>query len=62
MAILSKGLSSISVIHSGYIPVSLPFPFTQCTVIDIFMDVLLHAFPAILTFDEMIGFVYSLVS
>ena len=38
------------------------FPFSQCTIIDVFADVLIHAFPVILTFDKMIGSVDSLVS
>ena len=35
---------------------------TECTVVDVFADVLIHAFPVILTFDKMIGSIDSLVS
>ena len=44
------------------IPVSLLFPLTQCTIADVFVDVLIHAFPVTLTFDKMIGSIDYLVS
>ena len=56
MAIFSKGLSGISVIWPCL------FPFTQCTISNVFADVLIHAIPVLLMFDEMIGSVYSLAS
>ena len=37
------------------------FPFTQCTISDVFVDVLIHALLKILSFDEEIRSVNSLV-
>ena len=60
MAILSKGLSGISVICSGYICV-LAFSLLHSAVSDVFTDAFVHAFPIIVSFDEVINSVYSLV-
>ena len=38
------------------------FPLTPCTIVDVFVDVLIHSLPVILTFDKMIGSIDSLVS
>ena len=41
---------------------SLLFPLTQLTFVEVFADVLIYAFPVILMFDKMIGSNDSLVS
>ena len=61
MAIFSKGLSHISFIYSGCLSSHL-FPFSQCTTSDVFVDVHIHAFPVIMSFDAVKSSVYSLVT
>ena len=62
MAILSKGLSGISVIWSGYTCVLAFSLLHNSQLFDVFVDVLIHAFPVILMSANMIGSIDSLVS
>ena len=62
MAILPKGQSCLSIICDGYICIFWIFLLAKGTMSNVFLDVLVHSIPVILSSDEVTSHVDSLVT